>query len=77
MDAADPVARDLAAALGSGLDGSPLADPVPTGGVTAKLPELLGISEEELRAKYRNCLCRACLEKAATTNSTSEAKANT
>ncbi len=52
MDAADPVARDLAAALGSGLDGSPLADPVPTGGVTAKLPELLGISEEELRAKY-------------------------
>src|SRR5207237_1547923 len=52
MDAADPVARDLAAALGSGLDGSPLADPVPAGGVTAKLPELLGISEEELRAKY-------------------------
>jgi len=33
-------------------------------------------TREELRAKYRNCLCRACLEKAAATNSTSEAKAH-
>jgi membrane-bound lytic murein transglycosylase D len=52
MDAADPLARDLAAALGGGLDGAPLADPAPAGGASAKLPELLGISEEELRAKY-------------------------
>lgn len=33
-------------------------------------------ARKELRAKYRNCLCRACLTKAAATNSTSEAKAN-
>ena len=52
LDPSDPVARDLASAMGSSLDGSPMADPVPAGGVTAKLPELLGISEEELRAKY-------------------------
>src|SRR2546423_1075941 len=49
---ADPVARDLSTALGTGLDGAPLADPAPAGSVSAKLPELLGISEEELRAKY-------------------------
>ncbi|HET9752280.1 MAG TPA: LysM peptidoglycan-binding domain-containing protein, partial [Myxococcales bacterium] len=47
-----PLARDLAAALGSGLDGAPLGDPAPAGSVSVKLPELLGISEEELRAKY-------------------------
>src|SRR6266436_2892505 len=52
LDPADPVARDLSTALGTGLDGAPLADPAPAGGVSAKLPELLGISEEELRAKY-------------------------
>lgn len=52
MDGADPLARDLASAMGSGLDGAPLADPVPAGSVSARLPELLGISEEELRAKY-------------------------
>jgi len=33
-------------------------------------------TRKELRAKYRNCLCRACLGKAATTNSTSEVKVN-
>jgi Cysteine-rich CWC len=33
-------------------------------------------TRQELRAKYRNCLCRACLEKAAATNSTSEINAN-
>ena len=33
-------------------------------------------TRQELRAKYKNWLCRACLEKAAVTNSTSEAKAN-
>src|SRR5438309_4501645 len=52
LDSADPVARDLSTALGTGLDGAPLADPAPAGSVSAKLPELLGISEEELRAKY-------------------------
>jgi len=52
LDPADPVARDLSTALGTGLDGAPLADPAPAGSVSAKLPELLGISEEELRAKY-------------------------
>jgi membrane-bound lytic murein transglycosylase D len=52
LDPADPVARDLSTALGTGLDGAPLADPAPAGGVSAKLPELLGIPEEELRAKY-------------------------
>jgi hypothetical protein len=34
-------------------------------------------TRQELRAKYKNCLCRACLENAAAPNSTSEAKANT
>ncbi len=38
--------------------------------------KLSGETRAELRAKYKNCLCRACLEKAAVTNSTSEAKAN-
>src|SRR6267142_6638975 len=52
LDPADPVARDLSTALGTGLDGAPLADPAPAGSVSVKLPELLGISEEELRAKY-------------------------
>jgi membrane-bound lytic murein transglycosylase D len=52
MDASDPLARDLASALGAGIDGAPLADPAPVGGAWARLPELLGISEEELRAKY-------------------------
>ncbi|HEY6911036.1 MAG TPA: LysM peptidoglycan-binding domain-containing protein [Myxococcales bacterium] len=52
LNPADPLARDLAAAMGSGLDGAPLGDPAPAGSVSVKLPELLGISEEELRAKY-------------------------
>src|SRR5712671_2332286 len=52
LDPADPVARDLSTALGTGLDGAPLADPAPAGSVSVKLPELLGISDEELRAKY-------------------------
>lgn len=30
----------------------------------------------ELRAKYKNCLCRACLEKVAASNSTSGVKAH-
>ncbi len=33
-------------------------------------------TRQELRAKYKNCLCRACLEKAAARNATSEARAN-
>src|SRR5205085_9819398 len=49
LDPADPVARDLSTALGTGLDGAPLADPAPAGSVSAKLPELLGMPEEELR----------------------------
>jgi membrane-bound lytic murein transglycosylase D len=52
LDPADPLARDLSTALGTGLDGAPLADPAPAGSISVKLPELLGISEEELRAKY-------------------------
>jgi membrane-bound lytic murein transglycosylase D len=52
LDPMDPLARDLEAALGRGLDGAPLADPAPIGGASVKLPELLGIPEEELRAKY-------------------------
>jgi membrane-bound lytic murein transglycosylase D len=52
LDPTDPIARDLSTALGSGLDGAPLADPAPAGSVAAKIPELLGISDEELRAKY-------------------------
>jgi len=52
LDPTDPIARDLSTALGTGLDGAPLAEPAPTGSVAAKIPELLGISDEELRAKY-------------------------
>ncbi|TMB37368.1 MAG: LysM peptidoglycan-binding domain-containing protein [Deltaproteobacteria bacterium] len=52
LDPTDPIARDLSTALGTGLDGAPLADPAPAGSVAAKIPELLGISDEELRAKY-------------------------
>jgi membrane-bound lytic murein transglycosylase D len=52
LDAWDPLARDLAAAQGTSLDGSPLADPVAQGGAQARLPELYGITEDELRAKY-------------------------
>ena len=32
-------------------------------------------TRKELRAKYRNCLCRTCLERAAVTYPTSEANA--
>ncbi len=42
----------LSVGLDPGLDGTPLADPAPAGSVSVKLPELLGISEDELRAKY-------------------------
>ena len=52
LDPQDPLARDLAAALGSSLDGAPLADPAPAFGGSARLAELAGISEDELRAKY-------------------------
>jgi membrane-bound lytic murein transglycosylase D len=52
MPSSDPLALDVAAALGEGLDGSPLADPTPGGAASVSLPELLGISEQELRAKY-------------------------
>src|SRR5947209_3333342 len=52
LDPTDPIARDLSTALGTGLDGAPLAEPAPAGSVAAKIPELLGISDEELRAKY-------------------------
>ncbi|MEK6283583.1 MAG: cysteine-rich CWC family protein [Acidobacteriota bacterium] len=33
-------------------------------------------TRQELRAKYRNCLCRTCLENAEATYSRSEADAN-
>ena len=52
LDPQDPLARDVSTALGTGLDGAPLADPAPAGSVSVTLPELLGISEDELRAKY-------------------------
>jgi len=52
LDPWDPVARDLAAARGTSVDGAPLADPAPSGLVQVRLAELAGISEDELRAKY-------------------------
>ena len=52
LDPADPLLLDLEAARGTGIDGSPRGDPQPAVGVSARLPELLGISEQELRAKY-------------------------
>ncbi|MFL5443941.1 MAG: LysM peptidoglycan-binding domain-containing protein [Myxococcales bacterium] len=52
LDGWDPVARDLLLSQGISLDGAPLADPAPAGGAQARLPELAGITEEELRAKY-------------------------
>jgi membrane-bound lytic murein transglycosylase D len=52
LDSLDPLARDLFLAQGVSVDGAPTADPAPAAGVSAKLPELLGISEAELRAKY-------------------------
>jgi membrane-bound lytic murein transglycosylase D len=53
LDPSDPLVRDVAIALGESLDGAPLADPAPAGSAASvSLPELLGISEEELRAKY-------------------------
>jgi len=33
-------------------------------------------ARQELRAEYKNCLCRACLEKAAAKNFTSEVTAS-
>jgi membrane-bound lytic murein transglycosylase D len=52
LDAWDPLARDLAAAQGTSIDGAPLADPAPSGTIQLRLAELAGISEDELRAKY-------------------------
>ena len=52
LDSWDPLARDLAAALGTSIDGVPLADPAPSGLAQVRLAELAGISEDELRAKY-------------------------
>jgi len=52
LDSWDPLARDLAAAQGTSIDGAPLADPAPSGSTQLRLPELAGIAEDELRAKY-------------------------
>ncbi|HEX9573487.1 MAG TPA: LysM peptidoglycan-binding domain-containing protein [Myxococcales bacterium] len=52
LDSWDPLARDLAAAQGTSIDGAPLADPAPSGITQLRLAELAGISEDELRAKY-------------------------
>ena len=53
LDPYDPLMRDLSAALGTSLDGAPLADPSCAGATQAvRLAELEGISEDELRAKY-------------------------
>ncbi|GAC1342039.1 MAG: hypothetical protein NVSMB23_14340 [Myxococcales bacterium] len=48
----DPLARDFETALGTSIDGVPLRDPVPAAGGAVSLPELAGLSAEELRAKY-------------------------
>jgi len=53
LDPYDPLARDLSSALGTSLDGAPLADPTCAGATQlTRLAELAGISEQELRAKY-------------------------
>ena len=52
LDSWDPLARDLATAQGTSIDGAPLADPAPSGLTQLRLAELAGISEDELRAKY-------------------------
>jgi membrane-bound lytic murein transglycosylase D len=48
----DPLARDFETALGSSIDGVPFRDPLPAAGGAVSLPELAGLSAEELRAKY-------------------------
>jgi membrane-bound lytic murein transglycosylase D len=48
----DPLARDFETALGSSIDGTPFRDPLPSAGGALSLPELAGLSAEELRAKY-------------------------
>jgi membrane-bound lytic murein transglycosylase D len=48
----DPLARDFETALGSSIDGAPFRDPLPAAGGALSLPELAGLSAEELRAKY-------------------------
>src|SRR5882762_6565220 len=45
LDPTDPLARDLFSALGTSVDGAPMADPSPAAGAASTLPELLGISE--------------------------------
>src|SRR5256885_2870434 len=52
LDGWAPVAGDLGWEQGASLAEAPLADPAPAGGAQARLPELAGITEEELRAKY-------------------------
>ena len=52
LPASDPLASDLAAALGTSIDGAPLRDPVASTGGSLSLPELTGLTAEELRAKY-------------------------
>src|SRR3954470_21422684 len=42
LDPADPLARDLATAMGTGLDGVPLADPAPVGSVRRSCPSCSG-----------------------------------
>jgi len=48
----NPLMRDVESALGVSVDGAPAADPIPSAGAPVSLPELAGISAEELRAKY-------------------------
>ena len=52
LGAWDPLARDLAAAQGTSIDGAPLRDPVAAVAGAISLPELTGLSSEELSAKY-------------------------
>ncbi len=48
----NPLMRDIESAMGVSVDGAPAADPIPSAGAAVSLPELAGISAEELRAKY-------------------------
>jgi membrane-bound lytic murein transglycosylase D len=52
LGAWDPLARDLAAAQGTSIDGAPPRDPMPAVVGAVSLPELAGLSSEELSAKY-------------------------
>src|SRR4051812_35342165 len=51
LDPSDPLAPDLAAAVGTGPDGPPPGGPAPPSNVAGKVPRPPGPSEKELRAQ--------------------------